>query len=208
MMQSSTLRDNAQKPPFEYYWETIHELCLGKARYWHNHPRHHTPDDLAQIAAIKVWMAFDSYDETRPLKAFVNKIAFNAFVDACKSDEVVYEISYDELRPAKRVQEDTTVPSVGPANNEDVDANPAYSISSESSSLSLDLEPLLACLTHRQRQVIEKSFGIGAEWWEQTDDSIAEDLGVTRQTVISDRKKAIREMQIRVGIRTTRVMAA
>ena len=107
-----------------------------------------------------------------------------------------------------RVQEDTTVPSVGPANNEDVDDNPAYSISSESSSLSLDLEPLLACLTHRQRQVIEKSFGIGAEWWEQTDDSIAEDLGITRQTVISDRKKAIREMQIRVGIRTTRVMAA
>ena len=207
-MKLCTLRDNTQKELSRNQWKEIYGFCLRKAGYWHNHPRYHTPDDLAQIAAIKVWMAFDSYDETRPLKAFVNKIAFNAFVDACKSDEGVYEVSFDEMRPSKRVQEDTTVPSVGPVNKEDADDNPVYSIGGENSFLSLDLEPLLACLTHRQRLVIEKSFGIGAEWWEQTDDSIAEDLGVTRQTVISDRKKAIREMQIRVGKRTTRVMAA
>lgn len=202
MMQSSTLSDNAQKPPFAYYWETIYELCLRKARCWHNRPRVFTPDDLAQIAAIKVWKAFNSYDRTSSLEPFVKKIAKNACLDACKSYEDVL------LSLAMWVREETIASSDGHANNEDVDDNPVYAKDSESSASALVLEDLMENLTPRERQVIEKSYGIGVESWEQADDSIAESLGVTRQTVISDRKKAIKEMQTRVGKRTTRAMAA
>lgn len=208
MMHQCTLSNHANKPTFESKWDEIYGICLRKACRWHNHPVYQTSHDLAQIAAIKVWKAFDQYDWERPLAAFVNTIAFNAFVDACRSNEVVYEVSFDELRPAVSLKDEMTCSIVKDSAEDISESNPIYSIAGESSSIALDLEPLLSYLSWRQRLVIEMSFGLGDCLWERTDESIAEKLGVTRQTVISDRKKAIEEMRIRVGIRTPRVMAA
>ena len=208
MMQSSTLRDNEQDLLFESRWKEIYKICLKMALSWHSHLRYLTPDDLAQIAAIKVWMAFDVIRKSPTIDAFVKKVAFNAFIDAGKSEEGIYEISYDEMRPANRPQRDTDIYSVDPDDDEGDYDDPKYFIGSESRYLPLKLESLLKYLTDRQRQVIEKSYALGSTCWEQTDDSIAKDLHVTRQTVIADRKKGIREMQARARTRTKGAMAA
>ena len=201
MSNQSSLSNHAEKTFFEKESRTIYNQCLKKAQRWHNHPRYFEPQDLAEFAFIKVWMAMDKYDESQPLAAFVNTIAFNAFVDACRSNGGVYEVSLDEtLPPASTTLQGKVVCSVVDRNeHNDTENRPAYSIESESSSIALALEPLLGCLPTRQRQVIEMSFGLGQNWWERTDESIAEELGITRQTVISDRKKAILDMQTRVG---------
>lgn len=199
MRNQSTLSDHAEKSFFEKKWDEIYTLCLKKAIRWHNHPRYHEPQDLAQIAVIKVWRAIDDYDKSRPLAAFVNTIAFNAFVDACRSNEDVYEVSLDETLPVSSLQGNVVCSVIDRNDDNDTETRPAYSVESESSSIALALEPLLGCLPARQRQVIEMSFGLGQNWWERTDESIAEELGITRQTVISDRKKAILDMQTRVG---------
>lgn len=199
MSNQSSLSNHAEESFFEKKWDEIYTLCLRKASRWHNHPRYHEPQDLAQIAAIKVWKAIGGYDSSRPLAAFVNTIAFNAFIDACRSNEQVYEVSLDETRPVSLLHAQVVSTVMDRNDDIDTDLRPAYLIESESSSLALDLEPLLGCLPTRQRQVIEISFGLGRCWWERTDESIAEELGITRQTVISDRKKAILDMQTRVG---------
>lgn len=198
-MNNSSISNREKKSFFEQNWGEIYSLCLQKAKRWHNHPRYHEPQDLAQIAAIKVWRAIDQYDQNRPLAAFVNTIAFNAFVDACRSNETVYEVSLDETRPASFHHCNVVCPVMDRDDDNDTEIRPAYSIRCESVSVASDLEPLLECLPDRQRLVVAMSFGLGQNWWEMTDDNIAEELGVTRQTVISDRKKAILDMQTRVG---------
>lgn len=206
MMQQSTLSNNhAKKTSFESKWEEIFGICLCKARHWTTIPRHLEAQDLAVIAAEKVWIVFEEYDGTRPLHAFVNKIAFNAFVDTCRSNDTFMVSKLDETRRGN--PDETRQPTLLTGkvvtsvveNDEDVENRPAYSLESESSSIALALEPLLSCLPARQRKVIEMSFGLGENWWERTDDSIADELGITRQTVISDRKKALLDMQTRVG---------
>lgn len=197
MSNQSSLSNHAEKPSFESKWEEILSICLGKARNWTTIPRHLEAKDLAAIAAEKVWLAFEEYDETRPLRAFVNTIAFNAFVDTCRGN-TSWESSLDEARP-ESLPDVNVATSVVDNNDDDVETRPAYSVESESSSIALGLEPLLECLPIRQRQVIEMSFGLGDNLCEWPDESIAEKLGVTRQTVISDKKKALRDMQTRVG---------
>ena len=205
MVNLSTLSNRAQKPSFESMYGEIFGICLSKARHWTTIPRHLEAQDLAAIAVEKVWFAFNEYDGIRPLSAFVNKIAFNAFVDTCRSHNTSMESKLDETRkasPNEPRQETLLNGKVVTSiinSDEDVENRPAYSLESESSYIALDLEPLLSCLPARQRQVIEMSFGIGKRWWEQTDGDIAEELGVTRQTVISDRKRALQNMQTRVG---------
>ena len=197
--KSALSKGRAEKSFFEKKWDEIYTICLRIANRWHNHPRYYEPQDLAQIAAIKVWKAIDQYDADRPLSAFVNTIAFNAFVDACRSSEDVYEVSLDETRPVSALQGQGVCTVVDRNEDSDTDPRPAYSVESESGSIASGLEPLLSRLPDRQRQVIEMSFGLGDCWWEQTDESIAQELGITRQTVVSDRKKAILDMQTRVG---------
>ena len=199
MSNQSSLSNHAEKSFSKKEWDEIYTICLRKANCWHNHPRYHEPQDLAQIAVIKVWKAIDQYDADRPLAAFVNTIAFNAFIDTCRSNEDVYEVSLDETRPVSALQEQVVCAVVDRNEDNDTETRPAYSIENESSSIASGLEVLLECLPIRQRQVIEMSFGLGRCWWERTDESIAEELGITRQTVISDRKKAILDMQTRVG---------
>lgn len=206
MMQQSTLSNNhAKKTSFESKWKEIFGICLCKARHWTTIPRQLEAQDLAVIAAEKVWIVFEEYDGTRPLRAFVNKIAFNAFVDTCRSNDSSMVSKLDETRrwnPDETRQPTLLTGKVVTSvveNDEDVENRPAYSLESESSSIALALEPLLSCLPARQRKVIEMSFGLGENWWERTDDSIADELGITRQTVISDRKKALLDMQTRVG---------
>lgn len=206
MVNYSTLSNRAQKPSFESKWDEILGICLSKAKIWTTIPRHLEAQDLASIAATKVWLAFDEYDGERPLRAFVNKIAFNAFVDTCRSHNTSMESKLDETRkvspdePRQETFLDGKVVTSVVDNDEDVDDRPAYSVESESSSIiALGLEPLLSCLPARQRQVIEMSFGIGGNLCEWPDECIAEKLGITRQTVISDKKKALLDMQTRVG---------
>lgn len=206
-MHQSTLSSHAEKSSFESNWNEIQDICLRKAHRWVNScPRCYEAADLAMMAAEKVWRVFKQYDATKPLGKYVNSIAFSVFVDISRGKGPYCEVSLDETRPDPDRKEDVVCSVVD--RDDDTENRPAYSVESESSSIALALEPLLACLPIRQRMVIEMSFGLGDCWWERTDESIAEELGVTRQTVISDRKKAIEEMQIRVGTRTTRVMAA
>ena len=120
MSNQSFLSNHAEKTFFEKESRTIYNQCLKKAQRWHNHPRYFEPQDLAEFAFIKVWMAMDKYDESQPLAAFVNTIAFNAFVDACRSNGGVYEVSLDEtLPPASTTLQGKVVCSV-------VDRNEAY----------------------------------------------------------------------------------
>ena len=203
--ESSLCSTRAKKPSFESKWDEIFGICFCKARHWTTIPRHLEAQDLAAIATEKVWLAFDEYDGIRPLRAFVNKIAFNAFVDTCRSHNTSMESKLDETlkaspnEPRQETLLNGKVVTSIVDSDEDVENRPAYSLESESSSIALGLEPLLSCLPIRQRQVIEMSFGLGENWWERTDDSIADELGITRQTVISDRKKALLDMQTRVG---------
>lgn len=205
MVNNSTLSNRAQKPSFESKYGEIFGICLSKARFWTNIPRHLEAQDLAAIATEKVWLAFNEYDGVRPLRAFVNKIAFNAFVDTCRGHDSSMESKLDETRKASpnEPRQETllngkVVTSIVDS-DEDVENRPAYSLESESSSITLGLEPLLSCLTTIQRRVIEMSFGIGDNLCEWPDECIAEKLGVSRQTVISHRKKALLDMQTRVG---------
>lgn len=203
--ESSLCSTRATKTSFESKWDEIFGICLCKARHWTTIPCHLEAQDLAVIAAEKVWLVFDKYDGARPLRAFVNTIAFNAFVDTCRSNGTSMVSKLDETRlgnPDEARQPTLLTGKVVTSvveNDEDVETRPAYSLESESSSIALALEPLLSCLPARQRKVIEMSFGLGENWWERTDDSIADELGITRQTVISDRKKALLDMQTRVG---------
>lgn len=198
MVKYPTLCSRGQKPSFESKWDEILGICLRKARIWTTIPRHLEAQDLASIAATKVWLAFDEYDGERPFRAFVNKIAFNAFVDTCRKNYTPWEFPLDETR-TRDVLDGKFVTSIVD-NDEDDDNRPAYSVENESSSIiALGLEPLLSGLPTRQRQVIELSFGIGNNLCEWPDECIAEKLGITRQTVISDKKKALLDMQTRVG---------
>lgn len=200
MRNQSTLSSYAEKTFFKKEWETIYNLCLKKAKYWYNRPSYFEPQDLAQIAAVKVWKAIDQFDDQRSsLDSFVNVIANNAFVDACRGKENVYEYSLDETRPASALKGKVVCSVVDSEDDNDAESCPAFLMEDESRLITLELEPLLECLPARQRQVIEMSFCLGNSCWERTDESIAEELGITRQTVISDRKKALLEMQIRVG---------
>lgn len=205
MVNNSTLSNRAQKPSFESMYGEIYGICLSKAHRWTTIPRHLEAQDLAAIATEKVWLAFDEYDESRPLEAFVKAIAFNAFVDTCRSNNTSILSKLDETRrvhpdePCQPTLFSGKVVTSVVENDEDEENRPAYSLESESCSITLALEPLLSCLPQRQRIVIEMSFGLGNNWWERTDDNIAEELGITRQTVISDRKKALLDMQTRVG---------
>ena len=205
MVNNSTLSNRAQKPSFESMYGEIFGICLSKAQNWTTIPRYLEAQDLAAIATEKVWLAFDEYDGIRPLRPFVNKIASNAFVDTCRSHNTSMESKLDETRKASpnEPRQETllngkVVTSIVDS-DEDAENRPAYSLESESSYIALGLEPLLSCLPARQRQVIEMSFGIGNNVCELPDECIAEKLGVTRQTVISDKKKAILDMQTRVG---------
>ena len=193
MMHFCTLSTPPHNLSFAAQWKQYHGLCLGMARRWTNLTRALTPDDLAQVAMIKVWRASASYSDIN--EALVRSIAFNAFADICRSVRNGREPSYDDSIVPDEKEEDVSVEI------------PAFPNGDESRDSTLDLEPLLSILSPRQCLVIEKSYGLGAAQWEQSDESIACDLGITRQTVISDRKKAIREMQNRVGRRTARAMA-
>lgn len=207
-MHPGNSRAHGSKSFFESNWNEIYDICLKKASYWRNHPAYQTAEDLAQIAVIKVWEAIERYDRERPMKAFVNEIAFNAFVDACRKDKGVYEISFSELYMEPSFQEKAHKKKGEVENEDEGEASPLEDISNETGSAAVELVPELICLPWRQRVVIERSFGLGDSWWEQTDDSIAEELGITRQTVISDRKKALESMQLLVCKRAGSYIAA
>ena len=185
--------NNIEKLSFEYNWEEIFRICLGKARRWENIPRFLEAKDLAVIAAEKIWLAFDEYDGIRPLRAFVNTIAKNAIMDICRGNAVL-ESSLDETRLASSNADDKDDASESDADDDYSGCVPAYLEDSESTSLASSTAPLLGCLPSRQRMVIEMSYGLGDNYCEWPDDSIAQKLGITRQTVISDRKKALKGM--------------
>ena len=206
MMHSSTLRNHADVNSFELEWDSIFKICLRKASCWiRSCPRCYETEDLAMMAAEKVWRVFDNYDKSKPLDKYVNTIAFSVFVDVCRGKNPYSEFSLDETRPGPTLQKRSVISDEN--RDDDTDNRPAYSVESESCSIALALEAYLACLEPRHRKVIEMSFGLGDCWWERTDDSIAEELHVSRQTVITDRKKAIERIKNSVVKGTKRVMA-
>lgn len=197
-MQKSSQSYHANKTPFEVHYDEIWTICLRKARCFEaSCDRVYQAMDLAQIAVVKVWKAFDNYDPSKArLSTYVNKIAFSAFIDTVRGKDAFSEERIDETRPISILQ-GKVVTSVN--DDDEIENRPAYSVENESNSIDLAFENLLAFLPHRQRLVIEMSFGLGDSWWERPDESIAEELDITRQTVISDRKKALLDMQTRVG---------
>ncbi len=207
-MIQNTLSAHSYDFFFESNCREIYNLCYKRASYWRNHPAYQTTEDLAQIAVIKVWRAIDRYDVNRPLQAFVNEIAFNAFVDACRKDRGVYEISFSELYREPSFQKAVSEKNEKAKREGEEESRPLEEIEAETKSVALELVPELSLLPWRQRAVIERSFGLGDCWWEQDDESIAKELGISRQTVISDRKKALEKMQIYAGKRAKSCIAA
>lgn len=197
--------ETAKENFFNREYNKIMNICMSVARRWVvSCNRAYEAKDLAQVAIIKVWKALDkNYDSSKPLKPFVYKIAVNTYKDIRKGKDGLSKERVEDKRRSKRrsTGETRDYDSAEEVRlNEENEARAVYL-----KEITLDLEPLLSRLTIRERKVIEMSFGLGDCWWEMPDDIIADELGITRQTVISDRKKAILDMHSRVSVGTAKV---
>lgn len=202
-MQNSHQSNLSQKLTFESKANEIFQRCYYYALLWKNHSLAYTAEDLAQEALIRIWQAFDKYDASKSkLTTFVYEIATNVFKDICKSTRNAFAESYNVLfeeAPAFVVE--------SKASHEEYFSGKAVSFKGIDVSSLDDLYPayvdrLMSHLPERQHSIVERTYGVGNHPWEQSDKCIAEELGITRQTVISDRKKAIETMKLRAVKRT------
>lgn len=208
MRNQQTLCDHVRKSPFEEKWDLIYTLCLKSALRWRNYPRHLTAEDLAQIATLKIWEARGQFKVDKSLAddekkilfvSFFYRVVHNAFIDACRNNGDIRVVSLEETYPVSTLQEVFTYDFADKNDDDSVDSHQADLEEIESNASASALEPLLENLPARQRKVIEMTYGLGQYDWRQNDEKIAVELGITRQTVISDRKKALLDMQTRVG---------
>lgn len=160
----------------------IQRICLSMARRFRNRTRALEDADLASDAYIKVWNAIESVISADNPMAVVMRIVVNSYIDACRS----------------------------PRNGEDdpLDFDCPYNGQEKSWTEEDWLEDLFTPLDARERQIIERLFGIGSCQWESPCECIASELGITRQTVLSVKKKALDKMINRTVKRTSRSIAA
>lgn len=186
---------------FRKKFEKIYGTCWGIARRWSNHSAALQASDLAQVAVTKVWLARAQFVEDMDIMPLVVKIAVNAYKDICKSlhneDGTPLDDAFME-----------TLPNDAQETCEEADHLDSAILEDENCSADIDLESFHSILTPRQMLIIEKSYAVGDCQWEQCDERIADDLGLSRQTVIAERKKALTIMRNRNKKRTSRGIAA
>ncbi len=198
--------ETAKENFFNREYNKIMNICMSVARRWVvSCNRAYEAKDLAQVAIIKVWKSLDKhYDSSKPLEPFVYKIAVNTYKDIRKGkDGLSEERVEDERRSTGETRDYDSAEEVHL--NEENEARAVYLLENDAKAITLELEPLLSRLSIRERKVIEMTFGLGSCWSEKPDDVIAYELGITRQTVSSDRKNAILDMQSRVSVGTAKV---
>jgi len=164
---SSSPSANRSTTNFNLKYEEIYRRCKAIAIRWSMIPPALEDKDLVQEALIKLWLAMPTFDETQPFSSFVNAIARNAFRDACR-----------RYGRGEQVRIDSVSSTVGAFLQPEIDAGTV--------SIKIGLDRL----TPRQRQVLEMHYGISDSGKASMDD-IADELGVSRQTVYREEKRAL-----------------
>lgn len=119
---------------------------------------------------MKIWEANSSIDSTKSPWPFVTVIAKNAFKDACKR--------YGKYQSV-------------PVDSKQFDA---LSFSLEEHKAPTNVNLFSDFLTDRQKEILKMAFGIEQPYAFSIND-IAEELGITRQTVSSDKKKGLKALE-------------
>lgn len=194
---SLTIHPQNNKPDYKRYDAKVRAICYSMAKSF-SRSGNLLVDDYIQIACIKVWMTFDSYDPSLPLAPFVRSIAKNSFIDINKSPQNMYMLSYTEAYQESVRKDGRFAPGSDSSEDEPVMLSFDRSYCSESCLSDVDVDALLSTLSEKERAVIESSYGIH-RLYEMPDERIAEELHVSRQTVISVRKASLRKMKKGIG---------
>ena len=155
-------------------------------------------EDIAQKVAIS--FVNSDYNPERPLGPYVRRMTHNAVIDEMRRFKMVTETNVDVNGNCNRTSRpfmttfDPTDACTKETNVPFEQDDPGYQSSRNTISKG-DCERLLAILPTRQREATEFFFGIGDSDKEYTTVEIAKILGVTRQTVSSDLKKALATMR-------------
>lgn len=155
---------------FDRQYQEIRSRCFHQAFSWGCIPTALETEDLVQEALIKIWEACPTFDPARSPWPMVKVIANNAFKDACRLYGKYHSVSLDsfDIETLGQTLESETTPS--------------------------NVNTLLDFLKPRQKEIIKMAFGI-----DQPEaygiNEIAEELGITRQTVSSDKKKSLQVME-------------
>lgn len=181
---------------FDLKSNDIYSLCRGISRKWKYHSAALESADLTQIAVTKVWLASRQLDVHTDIMPLAATIAINSCYDVCKSPKNEQCLSFDETFMTSIIKDEYE-------RHEDIDSEFEFDFQGEESCASdINLESVLSGVSPRQRIIIEKTFAVGRSQWEHSDESIAESLGITRQTVSAERKKAFEIIRNRYGKRT------
>lgn len=157
--------------------EKVFSIAYESVRYRKFIDRAKTAEDYALTATIKFWKSgFANLNPNESFAAYVGTMAKNAAIDDFRA--------WKFKKKTKKGYRHLMVPL--PEN---------FDVRDECCLEEINIDSLLSCLPARQKQVIEHSFGVGSALEEIKDNEIAHLLGITRQTVSSDRKKAIETMR-------------
>lgn len=155
---------------FDRQYHEIRSRCFHQALSWKCIPAALETEDLVQEALVKIWEASPRFEQARSPWPLVKVIANNAFKDACQRYGKYQSISIEsfDIEVLGQTLESETTPS--------------------------NVNALLDFLTSRQKEIIKMSFGIDQPAAYGINE-IAEELGITRQTVSSDKKKGLKVME-------------
>jgi RNA polymerase sigma factor (sigma-70 family) len=180
--RTGSLTDDLLKKVFSIAYESV--------RYRKFIDRAKTAEDYALTATIKFWKSgFAHINPNESLSAYVGKMANNAAIDDFRA--------WKFKKKTKNGYRHLMVP-----------LPEKFDVRDERCLDEINIDSLLSCLPARQKQVIEHSFGVGRALEVIKDNEIAHLLGITRQTVSSDRKKAIETMRNNYKKGTINRMAA
>lgn len=158
---------------FNKLYAKVQAYCFKLAWGWNNRPIAIGVEDLVQEALINVWEALPSFDPEKPIKPFIKVVAYNAFKDAFRRYGKYYSVPVgdaDDLDALRRTLDSEETPT--------------------------RVNTMLDVLTNRQKEILKMNFGIDQPCSYGISD-IAEELGITRQTVSSDKKKALKALEER-----------
>lgn len=170
---SSASRHSA-KFSFDLNYAKVRIRCLNLASTWKRIPAALETEDLVQEALIKIWEACQTFDPARSPWPLVKTIANNAFKDACRLYGKYHSVSLDAMQ----------VDALG------------LTLDSEVTPSTSNVNTLLDFLTARQKEIIKMAFGIDQPT-KYSINEIAEELGLTRQTISSDKKKGLQVLEER-----------
>ena len=153
---------------FNMEYNTIHKICISISQKMCSYvPKAYQAEDLCQEAEIKVYNSLYKYDNKKSLKAFINKVARNAILDAKRR----FNSNGQEFFV-------TTVDQIQIKADED------------NGNFSVLIEKSIDQLPPRQQFVIKNHYFNELDLKE-----IAEKLCITRQTVSADRNKSLEHLR-------------